>query len=59
MSMLGASDNEQHSYIELVYALTQYGAEPTKDMEELWRRIVLYYYDFQYGRPLKKSWLHL
>lgn len=40
MSMLGASDNEQHSYIELVYALTKYGAEPTRDMAELWRRVV-------------------
>jgi serine/threonine-protein kinase HipA len=40
MSMIGASDNEQHSYLELVDALRQYGAAPDKDGEELWRRIV-------------------
>ena len=40
MSMLGAKDNEQHSYLEIAYALTQYGASPKKDMQELWRRIV-------------------
>jgi serine/threonine-protein kinase HipA len=40
MSMLGAKDNEQHSYIEIAYALTQHGSAPNQDMEELWRRIV-------------------
>lgn len=40
MSMLGAKDNEQHSYLEIAYALQQQGAYPEKDMEELWRRIV-------------------
>lgn len=40
MSMLGARDNEQHSYLEMAYALAQYGAAPEKDMAELWRRIV-------------------
>lgn len=40
MSMLGAQDNEQHSYIEMVYALAQNGASPEEDMAELWRRIV-------------------
>lgn len=40
MSMLGAKDNEMHSYLEIVDALRQYGAEPTNDMSELWRRIV-------------------
>jgi serine/threonine-protein kinase HipA len=40
MSMLGAQDNEQHSYIEMAYALAQNGAAPEKDMAELWRRIV-------------------
>ncbi len=40
MSMLGAKDNEQHSYIEMAYALAQHGASPTDDMAELWRRIV-------------------
>ncbi len=40
MSMLGARDNEQHSYIEIAYALAQHGAAPEDDMAELWRRIV-------------------
>jgi serine/threonine-protein kinase HipA len=40
MSMLGARDNETHSYLEFVDALRQYGAAPKKDMHELWRRIV-------------------
>ncbi|MEI7580218.1 MAG: HipA domain-containing protein [bacterium] len=40
MSMLGARDNESHSYLEIAYALTQHGAFPDEDMKELWRRIV-------------------
>lgn len=40
MSMLGAKDNEQHSYLEIVYALLQHGGSPTQDLEELWRRII-------------------
>ena len=40
MSMLDAQDNEQHSYLDIAYALVQHGASPTVDMEELWRRIV-------------------
>ena len=40
MSMLGAKDNEQHSYLEIAYALTQHGSAPNQDMEELWRRII-------------------
>ncbi len=40
MSMLGARDNEQHSYLEMVYALARNGASPEEDMKELWRRIV-------------------
>jgi serine/threonine-protein kinase HipA len=40
MSMLGAQDNEQHSYLEIAYALSQNGADPGKDLTELWRRIV-------------------
>jgi serine/threonine-protein kinase HipA len=40
MSMLGANDNEPHSYLEIVDALQQYGASPEADMAELWRRIV-------------------
>jgi serine/threonine-protein kinase HipA len=40
MSMLGAKDNEQHSYLEIAYAIAQNGAAPEEDMAELWRRIV-------------------
>lgn len=40
MSMLGARDNEQHSYLEMAYALTQNGSSPEEDLKELWRRIV-------------------
>lgn len=40
MSMLGAKDNEQHSYLEIVYALAQHGGSPNEDMVELWRRII-------------------
>ncbi len=40
MSMLGASDNELHSYLEFVDALRRYGASPKQDMHALWRRVV-------------------
>ena len=40
MSMLGAKDNDPHSYLEIAYAITQHGANPNDDLEELWRRIV-------------------
>jgi serine/threonine-protein kinase HipA len=40
MSMIGASDNEAHSYLELMDALRQHGAAPDEDGHELWRRIV-------------------
>lgn len=40
MSMLGAADNEIHSYLEIAEALRQFGASPSKDLEQLWRRIV-------------------
>lgn len=40
MSMIGARDNEDHSYLEIVDAIRQHGARPTKDMVELWKRIV-------------------
>jgi len=40
MSMIGAGDNESHSYLELMDALRQYGAAPNVDGIELWRRIV-------------------
>ena len=40
MSMLGAGDNEEHSYLEFVDVLRQHGAAPVEDMHQLWRRIV-------------------
>lgn len=40
MSMLGARDNETHSYLELSDALRRDGASPKRDMAALWRRIV-------------------
>jgi serine/threonine-protein kinase HipA len=40
MSMLDAKDNEQHSYLEFVDILRQYGAASKEDMHALWRRIV-------------------
>lgn len=41
MSMLGAKDNEQRSYMEFVDVLRQVGGAPVEDMRMLWRRIVL------------------
>jgi len=40
MSMIGASDNEAHSYLEIADALSQYGAAPTDDLAGLWRRVL-------------------
>jgi serine/threonine-protein kinase HipA len=40
MSMLGAQDNEEHSYLELADTLRRYGARPQEDCAQLWRRIV-------------------
>jgi serine/threonine-protein kinase HipA len=40
MSLLGASDNEPHSYLEIADALRQCSAAPREDLLELWRRIV-------------------
>lgn len=40
MSMIGAEDNEQHSYLELVDALRQYGASAKEDIHALWTRVV-------------------
>lgn len=40
MSMLGAKDNDPHSYLEIADAIQQHGANPNNDLEELWRRIV-------------------
>jgi serine/threonine-protein kinase HipA len=40
MSMLGAKDNEQHSYLEIADAIPRYGSQPHADLKELWQRIV-------------------
>lgn len=40
MSMLGAKDNEQRSYLEIAYAIMQHGSQVQQDLTELWRRIV-------------------
>jgi serine/threonine-protein kinase HipA len=40
MSMIGASDNEDHSYLEIVDALRQHGSDVARDLPQLWRRIV-------------------
>jgi serine/threonine-protein kinase HipA len=40
MSLLGASDNESRSYLEIADALRQCSAAPSEDLVELWRRIV-------------------
>jgi len=40
MSMLGASDREQRSYMEIADAIRRYGARASNDLKQLWRRIV-------------------
>jgi serine/threonine-protein kinase HipA len=42
MSMLGATDNDGqiHSYVDIADSLRQYGSQPNKDREELWRRMI-------------------
>jgi serine/threonine-protein kinase HipA len=40
MSMLGASDGDTASYLEIGEALIAHGASPEKDLRELWKRIV-------------------
>lgn len=40
LSMIGAKDNEQHSYLEIVDAIRQHGAFPKEDIADLWKRIV-------------------
>lgn len=41
MSMLNAHDRETRSYLEIKDSLIEYGARTTKDLKELWQRIVL------------------
>jgi serine/threonine-protein kinase HipA len=40
MSMLGAQDRESHSYLEIADALRRYGADASRDLADLWRRMV-------------------
>jgi serine/threonine-protein kinase HipA len=40
MSMLGAVDHEQRSYLEIADAIRRYGATVSADLKQLWRRIV-------------------
>jgi serine/threonine-protein kinase HipA len=40
MSMLGATDGEDHSYLELADAIRRYGSRPEQDCAQLWRRII-------------------
>lgn len=40
MSMLGASDGDKGSYLEIVEALREHGSKPREDMKNLWRRMV-------------------
>ena len=40
MSMIGADENQPHSYLELVDAIRQHGADVRTDLKELWRRIL-------------------
>ena len=40
LSMLGALDNETHSYMEIADSLQQFGAERLIDSNELWKRIL-------------------
>jgi serine/threonine-protein kinase HipA len=40
MSMLGASDGDRKSYIEIGDVLQEYGARTSEDLIDLWRRIV-------------------
>lgn len=40
MSVLGAKDNEMHSYLEIADAIRQMSASPKEDLKVLWRRIV-------------------
>ena len=40
MSMLGANDDEMHSYLEIADSLRQHGAAAKEDLAQLWRRIV-------------------
>jgi serine/threonine-protein kinase HipA len=41
MTALGANDHEEdHSYLEIVDVLRQFGGEPEQDIRQLWRRMI-------------------
>lgn len=40
MSMIGASDGEDHSYLEIVDELRRHGSDVARDLPQLWRRIM-------------------
>ncbi|MBF0452931.1 MAG: type II toxin-antitoxin system HipA family toxin [Candidatus Magnetomorum sp.] len=40
LTMLGANDNEQRSYLEIADIIRSYGSCPQKDLRELFRRII-------------------
>ncbi len=40
MSMLGATDGDQHSYMEIADAIRQYGSNAEEDCAQLWRRVI-------------------
>jgi serine/threonine-protein kinase HipA len=40
MSMLGLSDNDRASYLDIADSIREYGSEPAKDLRELWSRML-------------------
>jgi serine/threonine-protein kinase HipA len=40
MSLLGLNDGEEATYTDIAESIRMYSSEPTKDLHELWRRIV-------------------
>lgn len=40
LTAIGATDGDQHSYLDILDALRQGGAEPAADAAQLWRRMV-------------------
>ncbi|MCB1679643.1 MAG: type II toxin-antitoxin system HipA family toxin [Halioglobus sp.] len=40
MSLLGLNDGDEAAYTDIAHCIRMYSSEPTKDLHELWRRIV-------------------
>ena len=40
MSLLGLNDGDEAAYTYIAHCIRMYSSEPTKDLHELWRRIV-------------------